>query len=341
MPEDYLWDRTGEPDPEVVHLERVLSRLREELSVPAFPAPAKELSWSLLLSRRRFLVPGLAAAAVLLACGLWLASPYFRTGTGWEVGGLEGTPRAGDRLLRDGARLPVGQWLETDASSSATLKVDGFGSVVVEPNTRLRLLKASQTEEQLALERGTIHAELTAPPYVFLVHTPSASALDMGCAYTLHVDENGFGILRVTSGWVAFQKGGRQAMVPAGAAAETRPGIGPGAPYFEDASEAFRQALETVNFDLSEAQVRSAALTVVLNEARLRDAFTLVNLFRRVDPSDRGRLYDRLAALVPPPPGATRDNAVNGNWSRMEPWWDELGIGHAKKGTKRPPRIDF
>jgi hypothetical protein len=338
MPDDYLWDRSGEPDPEVERLERVLGRLREDLLVPAFPAPVKELrpSW------RRLLLPSLAAAAiVLLAGGLWLVSRYFRGGRGWEVARLQGTPRAGDRALSDRARLPVGQWLETDALSSATLKVDSFGSVEVEPNTRLRLLKANASEEHLALQRGTIHAQIAAPPYVFLVYTPSAYALDMGCAYTLHVDDNGAGILRVTFGWVALENGGSQAMVPAGAAAETRPGGGPGAPYFEDASEAFRKALQTVNFDLNDAQARSAALTVVLAEARPRDAFTLLNLFRRVEPLDRGRLYDRLAELLPPPAGTTRQEVVNGNWRLLDRWWDELGFGQVKKGTKRPPSIEF
>jgi hypothetical protein len=201
-------------------------------------------------------------------------------------------------------------------------------------------VKANPTEVHLALERGTIHAQIAAPPYVFLVYTPSAYALDMGCAYTLHVDENGAGILRVTSGWVAFQKGGRQAMVPAGATAETRPGVGPGAPYFEDASEAFRKALQTVNFDLTDAQARSAALTVILEEARPRDAFTLLNLFRRVEPLDRGHLYDRLAQLLPPPAGTMRQDVVNGNWKTLDPWWDELGLGQVKKGMKGPPRVE-
>jgi hypothetical protein len=128
------------------------------------------------------------------------------------------------------------------------------------------------------------------------------------------------------------------AAVPAGAAAESRPGIGPGAPYFEDSSERFREALETVNFDVENPQAQEDAFTILLAEARPRDAFTLMNLFRRVDADDRGRLYDRLAVLLPPPAGVTRQNAVDGD--DMSAWWDKLGLGHVKKGLKGPPRIE-
>ena len=47
---DYLWDKTGEPDPEVQQLEEILSTLRYQprpLEIPrtAHRAPAKFLSW--------------------------------------------------------------------------------------------------------------------------------------------------------------------------------------------------------------------------------------------------------------------------------------------------------
>jgi hypothetical protein len=216
--------------------------------------------------------------------------------------------------------------------------VDGLGEIEVEPNARLELLQANATQQQIRLIQGTIRATVTAPPYVFLVRTPGAYAMDMGCAYTLQVTDADVSILHVTVGWVDLQHGFRQSLVPAGAAAESRPGIGPGAPYFEDASERFREALEIVNFDVENSQARTEALTILLAEARPRDAFTLLNLFRRVDAQDRGRLYDRLAALLPPPAGVTRQNAVDGD--DLSPWWDKLGLGHPKKGLQGPPRIE-
>ena len=97
-------------------------------------------------------------------------------------------------------------------------------------------------------------ARIWAPPRLFFVDTPSAVAADLGCAYTLEVDENGGSLLRVTSGWVALQLKDRESIVPAGAACETQPGIGPGTPYFEDAPTVFREALRKI--DLSMMRVR-------------------------------------------------------------------------------------
>jgi hypothetical protein len=318
MNDDYLWDKSGAPDPEVERLEQTLGRFRHTRPAPDFPAvlPREDRPRT-----SRILWPLAAAAVVLFALGLWFTR-FVGNRAAWTIANLDGSPRIGNLTATPRERWKVGEPLETDATSRVELLVQGLGQIAVEPNSRLTLLS------------------IVAPPYVFLVHTPTAYAMDMGCAYTLHVNDDGSSILHVTIGWVDLQHGWRQSLVPAGAAAESRPGIGPGAPYFEDATEPFRQALEIINFDLNDAPTRSVALAIVLDEARVRDAFTLLNLFRRVDASDRGRLYDRLATLLPPPPGVSRDAAVNGNLNSLDPWWDALGIGNAKKGTKRPPIVE-
>ena len=67
MNDNYLWDRTGEPDQETQQLEKLLGELRYQPRTLKIP---KNFS-----SRRRSLVPGLAIAATLLlalAIGLWL-----------------------------------------------------------------------------------------------------------------------------------------------------------------------------------------------------------------------------------------------------------------------------
>jgi hypothetical protein len=72
MNEDYLWDKTGEPDPEIEQLERKLSSLRYKRPAQPLPLPANS-RW---LFRHSF-SPALAIAATLvilvLAGGLWFA----------------------------------------------------------------------------------------------------------------------------------------------------------------------------------------------------------------------------------------------------------------------------
>lgn len=334
MGDEYLWDGSGEPDAEVERLEKLLGRFRSEPRPVEFPAAATSPPRSGSSWERWWRV---AAGAVLLLGSIWL----LRALTGraeWTIAGVEGSPRIDGKIAEQNEGWKIGQSLETDGTSRVKLRVDGLGEIEVGPNASLVLLEANAAQQQIRLARGTIRASVTAPPYVFLVRTPGAYAMDMGCAYTLQVTGAGVSILRVTVGWVDLQHGFRQSLVPAGAAAESRPAIGPGAPYFEDSSERFREALETVNFDVEDAKARSDALTILLAEARTRDAFTLLNLFRWVDADDRGRLYDRLAVLLPPPAGVTRQNAVDGEG--LDPWWDKLGLGHAKKGLKGPPRVE-
>ena len=69
MNDDYMWDKTGEPDPQVQQLEEILGSLRYQ------PKPF-ELPEELALPRRRNYFPWLAIAAgvllALLAGGIWL-----------------------------------------------------------------------------------------------------------------------------------------------------------------------------------------------------------------------------------------------------------------------------
>src|SRR4030095_15328631 len=112
-------------------------------------------------------------------------------------------------------RLTTGDWLVTDDESRAQISVGEIGEVKVEPNSRIRLVQARDKEHRLGLARGKMQAFIWAPPGQFYVDTPSAVAVDLGCSYTLEVNDDGLGLLRVTLGWVAFEWEGRESFVPA------------------------------------------------------------------------------------------------------------------------------
>ena len=336
MHDDYLWDSSNAPDPEIQQLEKSLLQFRHAGTAPIFPATLEaELHFSQRMWNTLWM-PRLAAAAVVaiaIVAGGFLS---FRPGPppasrpGWEVASLAGHPQVGSKIISSEnakGKLEVGQFLVTDAASRAFISVASIGEVQVEPGSRLRLVETRENRKRIALEVGTIHAAIWAPPGEFVVDTPAAVAVDLGCMYTLHVADDGSGILRTTLGWVGFHVEGRDSFIPAGAACATRPKLGPGTPYFEDASEEFRGALHEIDFGAPSAESRNQALKLILARSRPRDALTLWHLLRRVNDAERPRVYARLASLAPPPIGATREGILSLDSQMLDAWWNTFGLG--------------
>ena len=353
MKDDYLWDGSGEPDPEVQKLEKTLGRYRHNQPAPQFDQVAEtpkvkrpwnffHLSWEYRL--------GAVAASLLLAVTAFLFMRQRATrnlGPSWEVARLEGAPRVGWHSLGEKSgpgKLRIGQTLVTDSSSRASITLDETGRVEVDTGSRLRLVTNGPGRKRLSLERGTIHAVIWAPPGEFVVDTPSAVAVDLGCVYTLHVDDSGAGLLRTTMGWVGFKLNGHESFIPAGAICQTRPKIGPGTPYMEDASASFRDALSRFDFESHTPAERNALLGILLVDARKNDALTLWHLLSRVSDADRPGLYDRLAGLAPPPEGVTREGILRLDRQMLDAWWSSFGFGdihlwrtYERDWSKRPP----
>lgn len=336
MKDDFLWDGSGEPDPEVRKLENLLGRYRHDQPAPAFDQLAAEKPvrrrWNLLFSRLSF---QLAAVVALVLIGV-TAFVIIRerqvnnSGPAWEIARIEGAPRVGWHSLSansETAKLRVGQTLVTDNSSRASITLDETGQIEVDPASRLRVVASGPNRKRLSLERGTIHATIWAPPGEFVVDTPSAVAVDLGCVYTLHVDDSGAGLLRTTMGWVGFKLNGRESFIPAGAVCATRTRIGPGTPYFEDASASFRDALTKFDFANITLQERNALLGILLVDARQQDALTLWHLLSRVSEAERPAVYDRLATLAPPPKDVTREGILHLDQKMLDSWWNSLGYG--------------
>lgn len=287
----------------------------------------------------RRLVPGLAIAAglllVLLAAGLYgiLRRPV----TGWVASPLDGAPQIASGRLTTPSELRVGEWLTTDGTSRARIALPGLGRVEVEPGSRVRLARSRLTEQRLDLERGALDAVILAPPKIFVVSTPSASAVDMGCAYRLAVDAAGRGSLRVTAGWVALEKDGREAVVPAGALCAIRPGRGPGIPFYENSPSSFREALAAIEENAAPTEARRAALDTVLAAASARETLTLWHLLRAVGPADRGAVFERLGALSPPPAGVNRAGIERLDERMLRLWKNDM----LRVWLSGQPRDDF
>ncbi len=308
----YLWDKSGPVDPEVERLEQKLQVLRHEGDGP-----------QMRIGVRRWRIAPLAIAAVLtLAAGVtWMMFPSADTNGAWNVVAMKGTPTIDSVPLVGEGRLAVGDWLETDNNAQVRVEVADIGDVTVHPNSRLKLLVSEADKTHgLQLARGSIEAFIFAPPRLFFVETASAVAVDLGCQYLLQVDERGTGRLEVLSGWVSFEHEAIDSIVPRGGVCQTRAGIGPGTPYFNDTSDEFVQALAEFDFE----DGGEDAMNVVLTQARPRDTLTLWHLLSRVDGAQREQVFDHMTSFSPPPDEVTRDGVLRLDKQMLDDWWDAL-----------------
>ncbi len=238
----------------------------------------------------------------------------------WNVETLAGTPITGSRTISQNGKLEVGQFLETDANSRARVQVANIGQVEIAPNSRVKLVRTESTEHRLSLERGILQAKILAPPRLFIVDTPSAVAVDLGCEYTLEVDTTGNSKLHVTSGFVALERDGRESIVPAGAICFTKRGKGLGTPFSDDASTEFQNAL--FNFDFTNGG--SQSVQTIIKESNVYDALTLWHLLSRVPKTERVKVFDRLVSFVKLPKGATREGILRLDEKMLDRWWKEV-----------------
>lgn len=283
------------------HFELLLQRYRCATPMPDFRAVLQ-----VKRAPRRW--PYAVAAAVLIAIGIALFVPR-------------------PKVLRNGEVVQTQR-------RAMRINAPSIGTIDVAPNTTLQLVEERNGRYRLDLKAGEIHAKTSSPPGVFVVDTPRATAVDLGCEYTLSVSERGSGHLHVTAGWVSLRYGSLQSLVPAAATAEISADGDLTPPLFDDAPAAMKAAVRTF-----ERERDDTSLDTILREARRRDALTLLSLFHRaVNTEQRMRIFDRLNALVPAPPDLSRDAMRDWDLNTNAQWWPLVFKATGLTAIKKPKR---
>lgn len=318
-PNDYLWSGEGTPDPLVASLERRLAPLRYQP-----PRPRRAFDRRILL---------LAAAAILLAIPFFFihnenpAAPA----QSYEVTLLDGAARvrpsadSADVHLTKNATLqfPVGAKLLCDKGARASIRIVGSGDITevgdatIEGPGDVDLVRSSPHLEKLYMHRGILSARIAAnvKPRLFQVGTPSGTAVDLGCIYSMHVQENGSTELRVSVGRVAFELFNKNIVVWSGARCVADKKGNVTTPVDESSGQNFKNAVE--RFDATRDE---EALRDLLANARLRDAASLWHLLQSTSGAPREQIYTKLAELSPPPANIQKPEIFELNKTALEAW---------------------
>jgi hypothetical protein len=272
--EKYLWDRSGPEDPEIAALERLLAPLAHDERPLAFrPRPRPDVHPLLAM-----------AAAVLMAITL-----TFTTGRTAATTLASNAPgHVPLRVVGGREQLAPGTWF-TATQGRRELALGHLGEITLEEGTRLQVHRLAADEARLFLERGALEAKVSgaARPRFFQVATPASVCVDLGCRYTLRVDEHGDAVVRVMTGRVAFENGGREVYVPALATCKAYKDRGAGTPRFEDARQELVAALDAFDRSVrSGTETRRQLARMVLALLREpKDALPAWHLLQDDDPA--------------------------------------------------------
>lgn len=303
-----------------------------KISKPVKKAAAENTVWGSM----RYYMSGIAAV-LILAFVIYGVNQFMKRssdvnltngiveisgGPKWMVTSLKGSPIINNMVMKAIDSLGIGGYVSTDDSSKAELYVAGLGSVIIEPNSRVKLVKSVEGEHRIQLDYGSIDANIMAKPRTFFVDAGSVTAVDLGCSYKFSVDKAGDGLLYVRSGKVSLESsGGRESIVPEGKFCVTKQEFGPGTPFREDSSPKLKKALMEFDFGNCGGQ----CINTILSNSKKTDAVTLVNILPRVDEQYRTQVYNKVANYCAPPRRIPRDSIPRFNrLEDVDEWVDKI-----------------
>lgn len=332
---DYLWDGNGPPDLDVVALQRALAPLAWQprtLPQAALEASAHAIrGWQ----RRRRLgcVAAALAASLFLAVGVAEGLRHrlqWPQNQAWQMSRIAGAPRVDGAALPDDARLAPGQWLQTGKGERVRLRAARIGEVVVGEHSRFRIVQTGSGRHRTQLQQGVIWVRVWAPPGQFGVATPRGDVIDLGCEFVLHAQDDGSGSVTVQSGWVQWDNGWSEVLVPQGARLDIAAGGRPGTPYDLRASAAFRQALREVD-QTKRISANDPRVLALVAQAQKQDALSLLVLLRQHPQLLDGPVFERLAQWMPADAQLTREQIRREGPRAYNVWWEQLPYPRTKR----------
>lgn len=314
--DDYLWDRSGPPDPEVKRLEDLMAPLRHQAPLDEMKLARKSRGPRIVMIVSAMAV---AATVALIAWSQWPRERSSGVACAGATSGFTFSARTGT-VACEGAnlaagRLPVGGTLDT-GSHRAELTIANIGTAELGEGTRIRLDRTGADRHQLHLEHGHMHARVLAPPRIFAVTTPSANVTDLGCEYTIDIAATGAGEIRVITGMVELETGtGAIVVAPAGTHARLLPGRRASLPLEDKAGPALVAAVA------GHERGEPDGVERVLAAATSTDAITVANLYSLVRTR---RVLERLAELAPPIDETITIDAALADAQTFARWLDEI-----------------
>lgn len=249
-----------------------------------------------------------------------IAILFFTSANDWTIKKLKGNPQLGYKTITETISFKNNLELKTNAESSAEIDIKEIGKITVSPQT---LVKRISNNKGILLERGLIEVDTRGAKKGIVITTPNGEikSIEPQSIYSLELSSAGLTTLQVKGySWVNIKSGDNEAIVPPGFKCNLIDKLGLGLPYEDEASDEYKDALSKFSF----SKDKEPALNSIIALSQKQDAVTLWNLLKRVSPTNRIIVFDKLAELIPPNGNIDKGGIVALNSDMMKAYLEEI-----------------
>ncbi len=264
------------------------------------------------------LIVFLIALGSLLATSLIGYMLFTKSDTAfWTVEKTAGSPFVGTGKISGTGLLSVGDWIITDDTSSAKLKLGLMGSMEVLPNSRIQLISLTSSEYRMGFYGGKIKVNTWSSPGMFVIETPTAKIVNLNGKFTADISSSGDGVINVSTGWVSLKWKNKRVLIPSGASCLTLVAKLPGIPFYNDADVQFKNDLK----EIENGNNKKDFIGDLLRRSRKKDVMTLWYLIPEVSINERLKIYTFISNYYPLPSNISLKGILNGNKIMLKKWW--------------------
>jgi hypothetical protein len=193
--------------------------------------------------------------------------------------------------------------IETNQVTKLQIQIPKIGKIYIEPESKIQRLSANN----IRVMAGTINLETTSEKGELFFEVPGAEIKEYkpGGSYTITLSDSGKSVVDVSKGWLMISGNNVEAFVLQNNLCTVIADSGVGLPYQKNSSEEFVNLIDEYCFTSNGDEV---VLISILTKANARNAITLWNLLKRVNPVQRTMVVNTIFGLLGEvPAGITRD----------------------------------
>jgi hypothetical protein len=237
----------------------------------------------------------------------------------WKVVSVEGVQKINGSIIQNDL-WSQGGLLSTDSHAKAMVVVPNVGSLEVGNNSRLILEKGKEGANVVGIGKGTVKIvnAVNMPELTFIIG--QNKVLDRGGEFLTEVDNNGNAKINVKFAFVEIIYNDDHFYVDENYQCELNVGRRPGIPYYKDASDTLKAAIES--FDRLNGG--EAAVEKIISFCKEKDVLTLLALIPYVPQLQRQILFQEISNYFPPPESITRAGIIRLDKEMLYKWWEEI-----------------